>query len=77
MNRLNRLSTKIAILNDVMPQIRAIMSIADWPDDTKPAPVRIGAEPMNLTEEEQTKLASLHGKEKKAYVKELRVKYAS
>lgn len=38
---------------------------------------RMPSEKMNLTEEELEKLASLEGKEKKKYVKELREKYAN
>jgi hypothetical protein len=73
-NRLNKLATKLAIYNDLMPDLRKILGTSDLPDLRK-NPVRIGREPMNLTEEENAKLGSLSGKEKKAYVKELRAKY--
>jgi hypothetical protein len=80
MNRLNRLATKVAMLNDLVPDLLELMygkrriryaSQIDREEREQRKAERL----MPLTVEEQATLETLHGKAKKSYVKELKAKY--
>lgn len=75
MNRLSRIASMLAIMNDLMPQLGRDLGIKTI--SNKEAKRKERGPKYTLTVEEQATLETLTGKQKKAYVKELKAKYES